>query len=79
MSSFESYYYKNIGEKFRYYREKFGMTQEQLSSNLGKNDKYIGHIERCERFISNRMIIKLLKLWELQPEEFYKFDEKYKF
>ena len=79
MSSFESYYYKNIGEKIRYYREKFGMTQEQLSSNLGKNDKYIGHIERCERFISNRMIIKLLKLWELQPEEFYKFDEKYKF
>lgn len=79
MSSFESYYYKNIGKKIRYYREKFGMTQEQLSSNLGKNDKYIGHIERCERFISNRMIIKLLKLWELQPEEFYKFDEKYKF
>lgn len=78
MSSFEKYFYKNIGAKIRFYREKYGLSQEDLSSILGKNIKYIGHIERCERYISNKMLIKLLELWKLQPEEFYKFPP-YKF
>lgn len=79
MSSFEDYFYKNIGKKIRFYREKEGLTQEQLSEMLGLNIKYIGHIERCERYISNKTLVRLMEMWKLQPEEFYKFDLKYDF
>lgn len=56
MSSFEDYYYKNIAEQIRKYRLKNGLTQEELSDMLSKNLKYIGHIERCERKISNTVV-----------------------
>ncbi len=79
MSSFESYFYKNIREKIRFYRVKNGLTQEKLSEILDMNPKYIGHIERCERVISTKSLIKLIEFFELQPEEFFNFEEKYKF
>ncbi len=77
MSSFESYFYRNIARKVKFYREKHGLTQEKLSEILGLNLKYIGHIERCERFVSNRTLIKLMELWKIPPKEFYDFDEEY--
>ena len=77
MSSFEDYYYKNIAEQIRKYRLKNGLTQEELSDMLSKNLKYIGHIERCERKISNTVIIKLLETLKIQPSEFYFFLQPY--
>ena len=62
MSSFEDYFYKNIAKQVRKYRLERGYTQEKLSEILSKNLKYIGHIERCERKISNTMLIKLLEI-----------------
>lgn len=79
MSSFQDYYYSNIACKIRFYRIKSGLTQEELSAIIGKNSKYIGHIERCERYISNKIIIKLMEFWNIQPAEFFNFDEKYIF
>lgn len=77
MSSFEDYYYKNIAEQIRKYRLKNALTQEELSDMLSKNLKYIGHIERCERKISNTVIIKLLETLKIQPSEFYSFLQPY--
>lgn len=77
MLNFEEYFYKNIALQIRKYRIERGLTQEQLSAMLNKNEKYIGHIERCERKISNTVIIQLLYLWKLQPHEFYNFSELY--
>ncbi len=77
MSDFEKYFYKNIGQKIRFYRQQKGLTQEKLSEILDLNPKYIGHVERCERLISNKVLIKIFKLWHIQPEDFYKFDEKF--
>lgn len=79
MSSYSEFFYKNLVKKIKFYRLKSGYTQEQLSEILGLNLKYIGHIERCERMISNKVIVELLELWHLQPHEFYDFDEKYDF
>ena len=79
MSSFEEYYYKNIGKKIRHYRLKLNYTQENLSQILGLNEKYIGHVERFERQISNKVLASLLKLFKIQPSEFFDFEEKYKF
>ena len=77
MSSFSDYYYKNIACKIRKYRTELGYTQEQLSEILGKNLKYIGHIERCERKISTTKIIELINFFKVQPVDFYNFDEKF--
>lgn len=77
MSSFEDYFNQNIGEKIRKYRLLSGDTQEELSAKLGKNEKYIGHIERCERKISNKVLILLLDMWEIQPKDFFNFDVNY--
>lgn len=77
MSSFEDYYYKNIAKQVRKYREINGFTQEELSDKLSKNLKYIGHIERGERRMSNSMLIVFMETLKIQPSEFYAF-EKYK-
>lgn len=77
MSSFEKYFNDNIARQIRKYRLQRGFTQEQLSEMLSKNIKYVGHIERCERQISNKMLIKLLDTLQLQPSEFYSFDIPY--
>lgn len=77
MSSFEDYFYENIALKIRQLRKDRQLTQEQLSEMLSKNMKYIGHIERCERKISNTMIIKLLDILQVQPTDFYNFDSPY--
>lgn len=79
MSSFEEYYYKNIGNKIRYHRLKLNYTQEGLSQSLGLNEKYIGHVERSERRISNKVLTKLLEIFKVQPKDFFDFEEKYKF
>lgn len=71
MSSFEEYYYRNIGKQIRKYRVERNISQEQLSEMLYKNLKYIGHIERCERKISNKVLIKILDMWEIQPSEIF--------
>ena len=77
MSSFSAYYYKNIARMIRKYRIKHGYTQEELSELLDKNSKYIGHVERCERKISNDMIIELINFFKVQPREFYNFEENF--
>ena len=78
MTNFEDYVYRNIAKQVKKYRLERGYTQEQLSEMLSKNLKYIGHIERCERKISNTVIIKLLDILKIQLSEFYSFDELYK-
>ena len=78
MTNFEDYFYRNIAKQVKKYRLERGYTQEQLSEMLSKNLKYIGHIERCERKISNIVIINLLDIFKIQLSQFYSFDELYK-
>ena len=79
MSSFESFFDKNIAQKIKYYRLSLGITQEKFSELLGKNDKYIGHIERGERKISKNMIVEIIEFLKIQPAEFFDFSEQYKY
>ncbi len=73
MSSFEQYFYKNVGKQLRYYRQLRGFTQEKLSEILGMNDKYIGHVERCERKISTKMLIQIMEFFQIKPRDFFNF------
>lgn len=77
MSTFEQYFYKQVGQQVRKYRQLRGLTQEKLSELLGLNDKYIGHVERCERKMSYKVLIQLLDFFQVNPQEFFDFDELY--
>ena len=77
MSSFGKYYIRNIALQVRKYRIKNGYTQEELSDLLGKNLKYIGHIERGERTMSNKALMQFMELLKIQPSEFYAFKNNY--
>lgn len=77
MSSFEDYFYKEIGNKIRHYRKLNGLTQEKLSELLDLNDKYIGHIERGERKISIQKLIHLIEFFHINPKDFFTFNKPY--
>lgn len=77
MSSFENYFYQNIGDRIKKYRESQGYTQEELSELLGKNLKYIGHIERCERRVSTFMLMRILEIFKVAPSEFFEFEQQF--
>lgn len=77
MSSFQKYFYLQVGYRIRYYRLLRGLTQEELSQILELNEKYIGHVERCERYISCKVLIKLMNYFNINPTEFFDFDKKY--
>ena len=72
MSSFNTFFYKLIGEQVRKFRIEKGLTQEQISILLNLNEKYIGHIERAERQISTRVLNRILDYMRLQPQDFFK-------
>ena len=49
---FEREIYVNLGKNIRKFRQAKGLSQEKLSELLDANTKFIGHVERVERFIS---------------------------
>ncbi len=69
---FEREIYVNLGKNIRKFRQAKGLSQEKLSELLDANTKFIGHVERVERFISLKKLIQLSKILETPLEEFLK-------
>lgn len=57
--------YINLGNNIRKYRLQKGMTQEKLSELLDANPKFIGHVERVERYISLKKLIEISKILDV--------------
>lgn len=62
---FEREIYRNIGKNIKKYRLQKGLSQERLSDLLDANSKFIGHVERVERFISLKKLISISKILEV--------------
>ena len=69
---FEREIYINLGKNIRKFRQAKGFSQEKLSELLDANTKFIGHVERVERFISLKKLIQLSKILETPIEDFFK-------
>jgi len=54
--------YISIGNNIRKYRLERGITQEKLSELLSTNSKFVGHVERFERYISLKKLIQISKI-----------------
>ena len=71
MSSFQDCIYKTIGKNLRKYRKQAGLSQEKLSEILDVNSKFIGHVERFERYISLKKIIQLAEFFMIDVRDFF--------
>ena len=71
MSSLVEQTYRTIGKNVRKYRKQANISQEKLSEILDVNNKYIGHVERFERFISLKKLIELAEYFNIPVIKFF--------
>lgn len=72
MSNLEDETFKIIGKNIKKFRKEANLTQEKMAELLQFNEKYIGHVERLERYISLRKLIKIAELLNKSIIEFFK-------
>lgn len=60
--SYEHEIYQLIGNNVKKYRLAKGFSQEKLSEMLNANTKFIGHVERVERYVSLKKLIQISKI-----------------
>ena len=70
---FEKQTYIMIGKNIKKYRLLRDLSQERLSELLEVNSKFIGHVERVERYISLKRLIHLSKILEIPLYKFFYF------
>jgi len=67
--------YQKIGKNLRKYRLLKGFSQEELAEQLGVNSKYIGHVERFERYVGLKKLIKLSFILEIELKDLFDFQD----
>ena len=71
MSSLVEQTYLTIGKNVKKYRQMANISQEKLSEILNVNAKFIGHVERFERFISLKKLIELAEYFNVPVKNFF--------
>ena len=71
MSSIKEQTYKTIGKNVKKYRLISNISQEKLSEILNVNPKFIGHVERFERFISLKKLIEIAEYFKVPVKNFF--------
>ena len=71
MSSLREDTYRTIGKNVRKYRQSANISQEKLSEVLDVNSKFIGHVERFERFISLKKLIEIAEYFNVPVKSFF--------
>ena len=66
---------KPLGNKIRYFRKLKGLTQEQLAEKIGIETNTLSNIETGKSFMSFKVFQKLPEILEVQPYEFFIYDE----
>jgi transcriptional regulator with XRE-family HTH domain len=62
---------KQFGERVRAFRERAGLSQEGLAAKAGIHRTYIGSVERGERNICLRNIIRLAEALGVHPRDLF--------
>lgn len=73
--NFEERIYSNLGKNIRKYRLAKGFSQEKLSEILEANSKFIGHVERVERYVSLKKLIQISKVLDIPMKTLFDFNE----
>ena len=73
-SDFQKATYKIVGKNIRKYRMSANLSQEKLSEILDVNTKFVGHVERVERFISLKKLIEIAEYFNVPVKNFFEED-----
>ena len=65
--------YIKLGQNIKKYRLAKNFSQEKLSELLDANPKFIGHVERGERYISLKKLIQISQILDIPLYSFFKF------
>ena len=76
MSRIQDETYKTIGKNVKKYRLKANLSQEKLSEILNVNSKFIGHVERFERYISLKKLIEIAEYFNVPVKNFFWIKDK---
>ena len=71
MSSIQEETYRTIGKNVKRYRQERGISQEKLSEILDVNSKFIGHVERFERYVSLKKLIEIAEFFDVPVKNFF--------
>ena len=71
MSRIQEQTYITIGKNVKKYRLLKNISQEKLSEILNANSKFIGHVERFERYISLKKLIELAEYFDIPVKSFF--------
>lgn len=66
--------YRRLGKNIKKYRQLKKISQEKLSELLEANSKFIGHVERVERYISLKKLIQVSQILEVPLSKLFEFD-----
>lgn len=61
--------YSEVGKRIKYYRQKRGLTQEQLAFDIHTSAAYISNIERSIKKPSLQKIILISEILEISVDE----------
>ena len=71
MSNLQEETYRTIAKNLKILRLKNNLSQERLSEILNVNSKFVGHVERFERYISLKRIIELAEFFKVPVKTFF--------
>lgn len=70
---FSKVFHKKFGQRVRYFRRLKGLTQEELSLEIGTDNSYISNIENARNDIPLSRINQIAKALGIEPYEQLKF------
>lgn len=73
MNHNDNKYLKRFGKRVRYLREKKGISQEKLAEMTGLHRTYIGSVERGEKNIALKNMVKIAKKLGVTMEKLFKW------
>ena len=68
-------YKKELGEKIKYYRQKLGLTIEELSYRANLSISFIGEIERGRKVCSINTLYKIAKVLNVTIVNLFEFNK----
>ena len=72
---FDKKFHKKVGKRIKELREEKGLTQEELSFEIGAGNSYIAIAENALRDIPLSKIHKISKVLNVSLYEFFEFDK----
>ena len=62
---------RTLGQMIRQRRRQLGWTQREIALRAGTSVPYIGHLEARKRHPSERVLLRLSNILELDPRDLY--------